>query len=161
MGPTVLTSLPKEGALRIFFALKNLTASAGFEPANLGTKGQLNNLSFLCIFTFLYHGLRMTRVQSRKQLPSNTLVHKLWVGCDWKVFFYRYYDCYANEDVSYKGYIILIAFPRQQQWSRERASVLRYTYIACLAYSEIHLKRTNSFCGQYADMLILKYWWYI
>ena len=34
------TSLPKEGVLRIFFALKNLTASAGFEPANLGTKGQ-------------------------------------------------------------------------------------------------------------------------
>ena len=26
--------------LRIFFALKNLTASAGFEPTNLGTKGQ-------------------------------------------------------------------------------------------------------------------------
>jgi len=26
--------------LRIFFALKNPTASAGFEPANLGTKGQ-------------------------------------------------------------------------------------------------------------------------
>ena len=34
------TSLPKEGALRIFFALKNPTASAGFEPVNLGTKGQ-------------------------------------------------------------------------------------------------------------------------
>jgi hypothetical protein len=34
MGP------PKEGVLRIFFALKNPTASAGFEPANLGTKGQ-------------------------------------------------------------------------------------------------------------------------
>ena len=31
------TSLPKEGVLRIFFALKN---SAGFEPASLGTKGQ-------------------------------------------------------------------------------------------------------------------------
>ena len=28
-------------------------------------------------------------------------------------------------------YVILIAFP-QQQWFRERASVLRYTYIACL-----------------------------
>ena len=26
--------------LRIFFALKNPTTSAGFEPANLGTKGQ-------------------------------------------------------------------------------------------------------------------------
>jgi hypothetical protein len=28
-------SLPKEGVQRIFFALKNPTASAGFEPANL------------------------------------------------------------------------------------------------------------------------------
>ena len=28
------------GVPRIFFALKNPTASAGFEPANLGTKGQ-------------------------------------------------------------------------------------------------------------------------
>ena len=34
------TSPPKEGVLRIFFALKNPTASAGFEPANLGKKGQ-------------------------------------------------------------------------------------------------------------------------
>ena len=34
------TSLPKEGVLRIFFALKNPMASAGFEPVNLGTKGQ-------------------------------------------------------------------------------------------------------------------------
>jgi hypothetical protein len=31
---------PKEGVLRIFFRPKNPTASAGFEPANLGTKGQ-------------------------------------------------------------------------------------------------------------------------
>jgi hypothetical protein len=30
------TSPPKEGTLRIFFALKNPTASAEFEPANLG-----------------------------------------------------------------------------------------------------------------------------
>jgi len=34
------TSPPKEGVLRIFSPLKNPTASAGFEPANLGTKGQ-------------------------------------------------------------------------------------------------------------------------
>ena len=40
MGPTASFSPPKEGVLRIFFALKNPTASAGFEPANLGTKGQ-------------------------------------------------------------------------------------------------------------------------
>ena len=40
-GTNGFTSLPKEGVLRIFFfALKNPTASAGFEPANLSTKGQ-------------------------------------------------------------------------------------------------------------------------
>ena len=32
---------------------------------------------------------------------------------------------------THSQYIILIAFPRQQ-WLRERALVLRYTYIACL-----------------------------
>jgi hypothetical protein len=31
-------------------------------------------------------------------------------------------------------YVILTAFP-QQQWLRERASVLRYTYIACLVFA--------------------------
>ena len=39
-GTDGFTSPPKEGVLRIFFALKNPTASAGFEPANLGAKGQ-------------------------------------------------------------------------------------------------------------------------
>ena len=40
-GTKDFTSLPKEGVLRIFFfALKNPTASTGFELANLGTKGQ-------------------------------------------------------------------------------------------------------------------------
>ena len=41
-GTNGFTSLPKEDVLRIFFALKNPTASAGFGPANLGTKGQHN-----------------------------------------------------------------------------------------------------------------------
>ena len=39
-GTDGFTSPPKEGLLRIFFALKNPRASAGFEPANFGTKGQ-------------------------------------------------------------------------------------------------------------------------
>jgi len=38
-GTDGFTSAPKEGKLRIFCP-KNLTASAGCEPANLGTKGQ-------------------------------------------------------------------------------------------------------------------------
>jgi hypothetical protein len=40
MGQAALLPLSKEGVLRIFFALKNQTALAGFEPANLGIKGQ-------------------------------------------------------------------------------------------------------------------------
>jgi len=39
-GTDGFTSPPKEGVLRIFSPLKNQTSSAGFEPANLGTKGQ-------------------------------------------------------------------------------------------------------------------------
>jgi len=39
-GTDGFTSPPKEGVLRIFFGLKNPTASTGFEPPNLGTKGQ-------------------------------------------------------------------------------------------------------------------------
>jgi hypothetical protein len=39
-GTDSFTSPPKEGVLRIFSPLKILTASAGFEPANLGTKRQ-------------------------------------------------------------------------------------------------------------------------
>jgi len=39
MGPTALLPLRRE-ACRGFFHSKNPTALAGFEPANLGTKGQ-------------------------------------------------------------------------------------------------------------------------
>jgi hypothetical protein len=39
-GTDGFTTPPKEGVLRNFFALKNPMASARFEPANLGTKGQ-------------------------------------------------------------------------------------------------------------------------
>ena len=39
MGPTALLSL-RRNACWGFFRPKNPTASAGFEPANLGTKGQ-------------------------------------------------------------------------------------------------------------------------
>src|SRR5215470_8769706 len=51
------TSLPKEGVLRIFFARKNPTASAGFEPAFLGTKGQHvnNKITEAAIFLMIYH----------------------------------------------------------------------------------------------------------
>jgi len=34
---------------------------------------------------------------------------------------------------THSEYVILIAFPRQQ-WLSERASMLRYTYIACVVF---------------------------
>ena len=62
MGQTALLPLRREGVLRIFFALKNPTASAGFEPANLGTKGRQAtlrppiycNTKFLCLGLFRF-----------------------------------------------------------------------------------------------------------
>jgi len=38
--------------------------------------------------------------------------------------------------------VILIAFPRQQ-WLRERASMLRYTYIACLCLFQFFINCSN------------------
>ena len=35
--------------------------------------------------------------------------------------------------------VLLIAFPRQQ-WFRKRASVLRYTHIACVVYNKIFIE---------------------
>ena len=40
MGPTDLLPLQRKACWGYLFAPKNPTASAGFEPANLGTKGQ-------------------------------------------------------------------------------------------------------------------------
>ena len=40
MGPTALLPLRRKACWRFFVDLKNPTASSGFEPANLGTKGQ-------------------------------------------------------------------------------------------------------------------------
>ena len=40
MGPTALLPFRRKACWRFYFALRNPTASAGFEPANLGTKGQ-------------------------------------------------------------------------------------------------------------------------
>jgi hypothetical protein len=42
-GTDGFTSPPKEVMLWIFFARKNPTASAGFEPANFSTRGQHAN----------------------------------------------------------------------------------------------------------------------
>jgi hypothetical protein len=50
---------------------------------------------------------------------------------------------YTHARTHTQKYVILIAFP-QQQWLRERASVLRYTYIACLV--KIHKLNLIAVC---------------
>ena len=60
MGPTALLPLRRKACWG-FFRLKNPTASAGFEPANLGTRGQhalahwthsqLNSIAAICLLT--------------------------------------------------------------------------------------------------------------
>ena len=57
------------------------------------------------------HTYTRARVDSRTRMPSPTRAHK--------------------KNTHTHKYVILTAFPRQH-WFRERASVLRYTYIACL-----------------------------
>jgi hypothetical protein len=64
-GTDGFTSPPKEGVLRIFFRPRNSTASAGFEPANLGTKGQhatSRQLKQLCFLTYSYICINIRRL---------------------------------------------------------------------------------------------------
>jgi hypothetical protein len=55
-GTDGFTSPPKEGVLRTFSALKNPKDSAGFEPANLDTKGQhANSRPPKSIYLYIYY----------------------------------------------------------------------------------------------------------
>jgi hypothetical protein len=55
-----------------------------------------------------------------RQATGDNIIRCMWVVC-W----------ITKATDTHSEYVILIALPRQQ-WLRERASVLRYTYIACL-----------------------------
>jgi len=48
------------------------------------------------------------------------------------VGYIKEFICNDARSCEHKIYVILIVFPRQK-WLRERASILRYTYVACLA----------------------------
>ena len=72
-------------------------------------------------------------------------------------------------------YVILIAFPLQQ-WFRERASVLRYTYVACLVLVflllisnrhafklTLHFREADKFCWREnrAVECLRNHWWFV
>ena len=57
----------------------------------------------------------------------------------------------TNATDTHSEYVILIAF-LQQQWLRERASLLRYTYIACLVrvsccHQYTRIRPTSGWCS--------------
>jgi hypothetical protein len=58
--------------------------------------------------------------------PQMTIIWRMGVAC-W----------ITKTTDTYSEYVILIAFPRQQLL-RERSSVLRYTYIACIVDVALH-----------------------
>ena len=88
------TSLPKED---FFFVLKNPTASAGFEPANLGTKGQhatsrppkplvlcvnplsveLNPIRHLLALVGAQHIVHVSRIRVKYDTPPNSMEKSL------------------------------------------------------------------------------------
>jgi len=53
-------------------------------------------------------------------------------------------------------YVILIAFPLQQ-WLHERASVLRYTYIACLVFFSSFLGKETRLKAVFVDVLSITF----
>jgi hypothetical protein len=55
----------------------------------------------------------------------------------------RFACCITKAIYKHYEYVILIAAPRQQ-WFRERASVLRYTYIVCLVYIIFYIVNSTS-----------------
>ena len=72
-GTDGFTSPPKEGVLRIFSPLKNPTASAGFEPANLGTKGQ-HAIGVRLLFQVFFSLLKSWKQFSlKKNWPCNEI----------------------------------------------------------------------------------------
>jgi hypothetical protein len=55
----------------------------------------------------------------------------------------RFAWCITKATVTHSEYEILISFPRQQ-WLRERASLLRYMYTACLCCLKLRHNREFS-----------------
>ena len=82
MGPTALIPLRRKACWE-FFGPENPTASAGFEPANLGTKGQhATSRPYVTRIIFLYTYILMSsfkdlRIQTRSFDNRNTWINRL------------------------------------------------------------------------------------
>ena len=68
--------------------------------------------------------------------------------------------CIQNSTHTHLEYVIIIALP-QQQWLHERASVLHYTYIACLVLYYVHSAPPTCFCHTVVAETCSRYTMYV
>jgi hypothetical protein len=112
---------------------------------NHNTHFLFNN--FLPENRFLYEIMWKNMVQSDKPQTTNVI---------WRMRF----ACWITKATdTHSEYVIVVAFPRQQ-WLRERASVLRYTYIACILIKIIasHLVKFMFLTSGSSFSIVTKLW---
>jgi hypothetical protein len=118
-----------------------------------------NQNTFLCSITFSRKSCRLwdnvEKYGTARQATDDNIIRRMR------------FECWITKvtDIQLK-YVTFIAFP-WQQWSRERASMLRYTYIAYLAmYPDNHgrvaclwRRASAHFIVLSAPKAILRRWW--
>ena len=89
----------------------------------------------LCSLTFFFHKSCCLYDNVKKYFRAEQ-------GTDDNIIRHIFIACWITKATdTHSEYVIIIAF-RRQQWSRERASMLRYTYIACLVVLALWISTT-------------------
>jgi hypothetical protein len=107
--------------------------------------------SILCSITcFFFENRALYEMMWKKhgragQLTNDNIIRKMRFAC-W----------ITKATDTHSKYVILIAFSRQQ-WLRERASMLGYTYIACVV-SYCYFEKRNAECSGHTAIAKLSLW---
>jgi hypothetical protein len=87
----------------------------------------------LCSITFFRKSCRLwdsvEKYGTARQATCDNIIRRMRFACR-----------ITKATYTHSGNVIVIAFP-QHHWLRERASILCYTYIACLVCLEIHINK--------------------
>ena len=113
MGPTALLPLRRKACWGCFFALNIRRLRPGLNPRTWVLKASTLPLDH------------------RSRCSWDTWKNVVWLDRPQITKWRTRIACWLPKAINtYSEYVILIAFPLQQ-WLRERASMLRYTYIIC------------------------------
>ena len=92
----------------------------------------------LCSVTFVFKSCRlwdnMEKYGKARQTTDDIIIRRM-----------RFTSRITKATNTHSTYVILIALPRQE-WLRERVSMVRYTFIACLVYYECVSLQVNTRC---------------